>query len=575
MNQGPKPTRISAIDPLPSAYTIKYPGLSPMAQEIHGLSEDLPKRWAAFAYKHSMPYLWVVFVGGTGTGKSTLFNAFCGRPLSMTGVERPKTIGPIAYAHQACPIDKGFPFPSIQIEGHNSKGAQFHTSSGTPGHLVVLEHDDEVLSHLVLVDTPDIDSVDAENRQITEDLYSLSDAVVFLASQEKYADEVPYKFLVRVMEARKPYFFILNKADQQLSQEDVLDTLQSQERRFKKERIWLIPYSPAHPMEQIADDKGFRDFVLTLMRELSKEAMGDLLQIELSGRRKALKRRLGRLLDLLDQEERAADNWLTQLNALYEDVSSQLIATEKERFSEQSVQYLRGEIRKLFSKYDVLARPRRFIRGIILTPFRLLGFGRQGTPKAHKKELLKVGRKVDLAPIRGATERFNRMVLERLSPADENAPLYKAMRQSHIPLNEKEIRDRIWEAQERLAIWLEETFQRLAKDFPTSKKWGIYSTSILWGVLILAFETAVGGGFTVLDAALDSALAPFVTKGAVELFAYHEIQKIAQELAKRYQDGLLTVLQEERDRYEQCLKSLTTSPETLESLRGLHSEMEG
>jgi hypothetical protein len=78
---------------------LRYPGLTSKTREIRELAEDLPKMLAVFNYKRETPCLWVVFLGGTGTGKSTLFNALCGEELSETGVERPKTSGPIAYAH--------------------------------------------------------------------------------------------------------------------------------------------------------------------------------------------------------------------------------------------------------------------------------------------------------------------------------------------------------------------------------------------------------------------------------------------------------------------------------------------
>jgi len=80
---------------------------------------------------------------------------------------------------------------------------------------------------------------------------------------------------------------------------------------------------------------------------------------------------------------------------------------------------------------------------------------------------------------------------------------------------------------------------------------------------------AVGGGFTVLDAALDSALAPFVTKGAVELFAYQELRRLARELADRYREGLLSVLHDQRTRYQACLQALVTSGDTVEELERL------
>ena len=57
-----------------------------------------------------------------------------------------------------------------------------------------------------------------------------------------------------------------------------------------------------------------------------------------------------------------------------------------------------------------------------------------------------------------------------------------------------------------------------------------------------------------------------MTKGAVELFAYHEIQKVARELARRYQDGLLSVMKEQEKRYEACLDSLLPAEKVLEEL---------
>jgi hypothetical protein len=170
-------------------------------------------------------------------------------------------------------------------------------------------------------------------------------------------------------------------------------------------------------------------------------------------------------------------------------------------------------------------------------------------------------------PVQTAVESFNGLVLKELSPKDHRASLFESMRRPGVALTVKEIRTLVFQEQERLEHWLENQFETLSQGIPWSKKWGIYSTSILWGLLIIAFEIVVGGGFSLLDAALDSAIAPFVTKGVVELFAYHEIQKVARELAKRYQDGLLSVMKEQEKRYEACLDSLLTAKEVVEELR--------
>ena len=559
--------RESLISEWPLRSDIKCPGLTPGAGEIYRLAEDLPKRLAVFSYKQSMPCLWIVFVGGTGTGKSTLFNAFCERPLSEMGVERPKTCGPIVYAYRDCPIEKGFPFRGIQIERQSIENFTSDAASGESGHLLIIEHNREKWARLVVVDTPDLDSVEAVNRQIAHDLYLLSDAAVFVTSQEKYADEIPYQMLLRISQEKKPYFFLLNKAQDKFVNEEVAGTLESQGISLKKERIWSIPFAPSDPFQWISGHTAFRDFINDLTRELSPDKADDFREKQHLGRAEELRLQVGRLMDLMEKENQAAQQWLERLDSLYQKVSQELIEEQKERFTAESRGYLQTEIRKLFKKYDVLARPRRFVKEVLLTPFRLLGFRRKGDHELHKQGLLRVRQKIDLTPVQMSILKFNRLVLEKLSPSDEVSLLFTKLRESGVLMNEKEIKRRVWEEQDQMAAWLEETFNKLSRGIPKSKEWGIYSTSILWGILILSFETVAGGGFTVLDAALDAALAPFVTKGAVELFAYHEIQKVAKELATRYQEGLVSVVRQQRDRYERCLKSLTTHLEDLEALK--------
>jgi hypothetical protein len=198
-----------------------------------------------------------------------------------------------------------------------------------------------------------------------------------------------------------------------------------------------------------------------------------------------------------------------------------------------------------------------------LTPLRFIGVLRE---QDHRESLLKVRQKIDLMPVQAAVERFNNVMLKELSPEDHRSPLFESMRRPGVALTVEEIRNLVFQEQERLEHWLENQFETLSQGIPWVKKWGIYSTSILWGILIIALEIAVGGGFSILDAALDSAIAPFVTKGAVELFAYHEIQKVARELARRYQEGMLSVMKEQEKRYEECLDSLLTPEEAVVEL---------
>jgi len=559
------PANHNTFDSLePEAFRVT--GLTSDGIKIPKLAKDILSRLAIRAYKQADPCLWVVFLGGTGTGKSTLFNALCGRSLSATGVERPKTAGPVAYAHARCSLGKAFPFPEIHMEPLPLEKATL-PYSGKAGQISVVTTNDETLSHLILVDTPDLDSVEEKNHFIARDLYALSDAVVFVASQEKYADEVLHDFFMKVIQDEKPYFFVLNKASEETTKEEILNALQSLS--IHGANLWLIPHTTPGTYDRIAVQRPFIRLKDAFFQSFNREQVHRIKSTAGARAAKVLKKDVNKLRSLLDLETRAVNEWLKQLQELTHLSSIEYVQHQKERFSKTSGQYLRVEIRKLFSRYDLLARPRRAVRSILKAPLRLMGIARKNRAEDRKAGLLKVRENVAFTPVQETLAKYNVSVVKDLSPPDEEAPLYQSLRNPHLALTESEIRQYILEAQEALAGWLEETFEELAKGIPTGKKVGIYSTSILWGILILTFEVVVGGGFTVLDAALDSALAPFVTKGAVEIFAYHEIRKIAKELANRYQEGLLSVLRRQEERYINCIQSLATTSQAQEALDGL------
>jgi len=552
---------------------IPFPGLTDRVREIHELEASLPRDLAIFSYKQRMPCLWVVFVGGTGTGKSTLFNALCGETLSDTGVERPKTCGPVLYAYRDCPMETSFPFPRIPMKRIRAEGLSSGPISGVPGYLLVLEHNRENCVHLVLIDTPDLDSVEKENRQMAESLYLLADGVVFITSQEKYADEVPYRFLMKLIHDRKPYFFLLNKVIGTLKKEDVLEALRTEGVRVAGERMWAIPYLAGDPSSGISRTLPFQDFLGKFHDEFSPKRTEILIRAGQKRRAENLKISIDRLLDALQEEDRASEAWLADLKVFYEKACEQLIQEQKERSTVSSREYLRTEIRKLFNRYDVFSKPRRMVRGILYAPLRLLGIYGNRTKGGGEEALCGIRQKVDVGAVQAALERFNRRVMENLCPQDQNAPFFMKLHQPGLVLGEEEIREELSRESDKLASWLQETFKDLSRGIPRTKQFGIYSTAILWGILILAFEVTIGGGFSVVDAALDSALAPFVTKGAVELFAYREIQKIAYEMAVRYQQALVSVLDLQRERYERGLGSLRTPRKSLDALRTLKTQL--
>lgn len=556
-----------ANDPVLEAWIA--PGLTPGFEELRALARGLPDRLDAVEYRAALPCPWVVFVGGTGTGKSTLFNALCEENLSCTGVERPKTLGPVAYAHTRCPVEERFPFPEVEPVRH--AGSRSQPFGGEPGELGILEHGREDLAHLVLVDSPDLDSVEEANRATARKLALLADGIVFVTSQEKYADEAPSTFLRSLLEEGKAVFGLLNKADPGFTPGAAVALLAAQGVAVPEDRLWLVPRVPDPSWKPVSEQPGFRAFQARFQAELSPKRAARLREQGLKADSKRLGATLSRVAALIQAEEKASQEWLEQLQQLCSRTFDDLVASEREQFASKNRARIQKEIRRLFARYDPLARPRRAIRNALRVPLRLIGFGTDRAGKPHGSAG-KTPQPADTAPVLAALDRFHRRVLERLGPTDDQAPLHAALRAPGVPLTPAEVEARLNQERESLEAWLEQRFETLRKGLPTAKKWSIYSTSAVWGVLILALEATLGGGFGVIDAVLDSALAPFVTKGSAELFAYREIRAVARDMGDRYRQGLLGILEEQKDRYEAALQSVRTPAPTRERVTRLQKE---
>lgn len=137
----------------------------------------------------------VALVGGTGVGKSTLLNALANETVSAAGARRPTTGEPVAWV-AATALDAvrpllarlGIARPRI--------------------------HDAPELERVVIVDLPDVDSLEAGHRATVEELLPRIDVVAWVVDPEKYADAVLHDdFLRDWMPRLGRQVVILNKVD--------------------------------------------------------------------------------------------------------------------------------------------------------------------------------------------------------------------------------------------------------------------------------------------------------------------------------------------------------------------------
>ncbi|HEY8846312.1 MAG TPA: GTPase, partial [Candidatus Limnocylindrales bacterium] len=136
----------------------------------------------------------VLLLGPTGAGKSTLFNTIAGRAASPTGVLRPTTRVAVVLASRDDRI-----------------AIQAGALAGVPVDRVRLISDATVPAGLVLVDAPDIDSIEHANRELADRLVEAADLAVFVTTATRYADQVPWAVLGRVRERGLPLMVVVNR----------------------------------------------------------------------------------------------------------------------------------------------------------------------------------------------------------------------------------------------------------------------------------------------------------------------------------------------------------------------------
>ena len=110
----------------------------------------------------------IALVGGSGVGKSTLLNALAGDELAKMSEFRPCTSVPTIY-HP----------PGARLEFSQD----WHHVSGS------------ALESLVIVDTPDSDTIVTEHRETTLEVLAMCDLILVCADGEKYLDEATWSLL--------------------------------------------------------------------------------------------------------------------------------------------------------------------------------------------------------------------------------------------------------------------------------------------------------------------------------------------------------------------------------------------
>jgi energy-coupling factor transporter ATP-binding protein EcfA2 len=143
----------------------------------------------------------VALAGGTGSGKSTLFNALSGAMFSPPGVTRPMT----RHVH-ACVWGMQGAAPLLDWLGVQRRHRYARAS--------VLDVGESDLDGLILLDLPDHDSVVTASMAAVDRLSKLADMVIWVLDPQKYADAAVHnRYLIPLAGHAAVFTVALNQID--------------------------------------------------------------------------------------------------------------------------------------------------------------------------------------------------------------------------------------------------------------------------------------------------------------------------------------------------------------------------
>jgi predicted GTPase len=173
----------------------------------------------------------ITLVGATGAGKSTLLNALAGKPIAQEGVDRPTTRRPVIYAPHDADLSELLGDAVVHPDGRESEGAplvvRYDAASGP-------------WTAQVLIDAPDMNSIDEQHRATVTALAERSDVLLVVVHHQSVLEEAAVSF-VDAFAGRRHLLFVLNRVDELTPA--ARDALLAQLRDLAATR-WQAPQAP-------------------------------------------------------------------------------------------------------------------------------------------------------------------------------------------------------------------------------------------------------------------------------------------------------------------------------------------
>ncbi|WP_396044288.1 GTPase [Cellulomonas sp. P22] len=179
--RGAQTAALSArVEQLDEARATGAERLDPAVADRVAVVVDRARERLALGVDHTI----VALLGGTGSGKSSLFNAICGLEFADVGVKRPTTsqVTACVWGEDGGELlDWLGVAPDRRIERES-----------------LLDGETEApLRGLVMLDLPDHDSIEPAHRAVVDRLLPMADLLVWVVDPQKYADDALHSGYLR------------------------------------------------------------------------------------------------------------------------------------------------------------------------------------------------------------------------------------------------------------------------------------------------------------------------------------------------------------------------------------------
>lgn len=213
----------------------------------------------------------VAVSGGTNTGKSTIFNLLLGRAVSPVVATAAATARPLiaANAVRAAQCLEGKLVPEFEATALCGQNAVLDRTSSL-NTLYVATHD-ALPDRLVLLDTPDVDSIEREHWAVADAIRAMGDVLVAVLTGEKYKDDRVVSFFRQALASGRVVVPLMNKANPERDYEvarkqlaEFRELIGTDAPSFVVPHDFALPATFEQPILALEEDIALLDYIGTL-----------------------------------------------------------------------------------------------------------------------------------------------------------------------------------------------------------------------------------------------------------------------------------------------------------------------